>query len=408
MSNIVQAVKQAKFFAIMVDETTDTASHEQVSLVVRYAAANLTQEIIQLLDSRGLKIENIVGQAYDGAANMSGVYSGVQARIKELNPRALFVHCYAHALNSVIVNACSKNRIARNFFGVVESLYVFIQASSNRHAVFEQHQKQLNPNQPLTTLKSLSDTRWACRADSVRVVQQTLPSIIAALEEIGDSSSDRRAVAEANGLIKSIDFEFLMSLQVLTDLLALTKVLSEYLQKPDIDILCAMEIVSSVKSILQSRRNEEKFSKIWAASQEQAQKLNIELAPSRRRSVRVSQCIDSNPSTQVQFQSLQEEYRIDFFYGVLDLMLSSMDARFNQQANGVLHGFGYLHPKKMKDPAATEAVHEIALKYTDCIDPTMCTHELEILRQASFAIGVIALNSSSINQSFYLVKKCLD
>ena len=60
--------------------------------VTNTSAANLTQEIIQLLDSRGLKIENIVGQAYDGAANMSGVYSGVQTRIKELNPRALFVH----------------------------------------------------------------------------------------------------------------------------------------------------------------------------------------------------------------------------------------------------------------------------------------------------------------------------
>ena len=39
------------------------------------------------------------GQAYDGAANMSGTISGVHALFKKEEDRALYVHCLAHNPN---------------------------------------------------------------------------------------------------------------------------------------------------------------------------------------------------------------------------------------------------------------------------------------------------------------------
>jgi hypothetical protein len=38
---------------------------------------------------------------------MSGVYSGVQARIKEIQPRVIYVHCASHNLN-LVLNDCIK------------------------------------------------------------------------------------------------------------------------------------------------------------------------------------------------------------------------------------------------------------------------------------------------------------
>jgi len=49
---------------ILADETTDVSQTEQLNL------------------------EHMRGQGYDGARNMSGKYRGVQARVKELHPRA--------------------------------------------------------------------------------------------------------------------------------------------------------------------------------------------------------------------------------------------------------------------------------------------------------------------------------
>lgn len=47
------------------------------------------------------------GQCYDGAANMAGHFTGVAKRLQEEEPRALFVHCLAHALNLCLQNCAS-------------------------------------------------------------------------------------------------------------------------------------------------------------------------------------------------------------------------------------------------------------------------------------------------------------
>lgn len=54
--------------------------------------------VMALLEENDLKIEDIRGQGYDGAANMSGHYKGLQSRILKQNPKALYVHCQAHCL----------------------------------------------------------------------------------------------------------------------------------------------------------------------------------------------------------------------------------------------------------------------------------------------------------------------
>ena len=52
-----------------------------------------------VLQDSGLNIKSMVGQCYDGATNMSGVQKGVAARMQEIVPKAVYVHCCAHRLN---------------------------------------------------------------------------------------------------------------------------------------------------------------------------------------------------------------------------------------------------------------------------------------------------------------------
>ena len=75
------------------------------------------------LHSIGLQIR---GQCYYGASNMSGKYNGVQAQVKAVENRAVYIHCYAHCLNLVLVDTVKRNQNARNFFGVLQSLYCFV------------------------------------------------------------------------------------------------------------------------------------------------------------------------------------------------------------------------------------------------------------------------------------------
>ena len=54
-------------------------------------------DLVQVVFCRfGLELQNLRGQFYDGASNMSGRFNGLQAKIQDVNKSALYVHCYAH------------------------------------------------------------------------------------------------------------------------------------------------------------------------------------------------------------------------------------------------------------------------------------------------------------------------
>lgn len=170
LSTIIEQVKDAKFFSLLVDETSDISRQEQVSFVLRYIdkecdiqerfigvvtvthtdSATLVRTIEEVLSGHNLSIKDIRGQGYDGASNMSGQYSGVQSRSAAGNSTAVYVHCHAHVLNLVLVDTCFKNAVAQNFFGTVEALYVFFQANTKRHALFVQTQGELHLERAVT------------------------------------------------------------------------------------------------------------------------------------------------------------------------------------------------------------------------------------------------------------------
>ncbi|KAJ8876078.1 hypothetical protein PR048_023987 [Dryococelus australis] len=64
----------------------------------------------------------MVAQLYGGASVMSGKHNGVQAKIKEQQPQATYIHCMTHRVNLVITDACRDSSALLN-------LYAFITAS---------------------------------------------------------------------------------------------------------------------------------------------------------------------------------------------------------------------------------------------------------------------------------------
>ena len=107
-------------------------------------AEELFHTIREKLQQCGIEFSNMRGQCYDGASNVSGIHTGLQSRIKEISSSAIYTHCYAHVLNLVIVDTMSNNSIARDFFGTLQNLYVFIETCTKRHAMYLKHQRELN------------------------------------------------------------------------------------------------------------------------------------------------------------------------------------------------------------------------------------------------------------------------
>lgn len=94
-----------------------------------------------------LNIENLRGQYYDGAKNMSGTSSGLQKLINDIESRAIYIHCRPHTLNLVVQDALERVIFLKNFIGVIKEMINFIKDSPKRLAEFKDLQSsQNNPN----------------------------------------------------------------------------------------------------------------------------------------------------------------------------------------------------------------------------------------------------------------------
>ena len=75
-----------------------------------------------------------MAQSCDGASVMSGHLNGVQELFREKSGTpCIYVHCYAHRVNLVLVDACHVVRAVGDLFGLLEAVHNFITASSLRH-----------------------------------------------------------------------------------------------------------------------------------------------------------------------------------------------------------------------------------------------------------------------------------
>ena len=125
-TDIRKDINKASFVAVEVDETTDVTQKAQISLIFRYVceasyivkeaflgfddmsddrrAFAIAQYVLGILQKFNC-VEKLVAQTYDGASVMSPELNGVQAKIKEDVPEAMFLHCYAHKLNLVLLHS---------------------------------------------------------------------------------------------------------------------------------------------------------------------------------------------------------------------------------------------------------------------------------------------------------------
>ena len=122
-------IDTSPYFSIIAGELTDPISNQQVlciclrylkyntdipticksfidmSCIERGTSERLKNVIIESLVQCGLTKENMRRQAYDTTATMSSDANGLQARIRQDAPKAIYSPCNAHKLNFVIANA---------------------------------------------------------------------------------------------------------------------------------------------------------------------------------------------------------------------------------------------------------------------------------------------------------------
>lgn len=172
VQDLVDEVREADFFSILLDETPDCSSREQLSICVRivstkfivseyflgfYNVSHTTADaLLEAVKDVFLRLQfdmsKLRGQCYDGASNMSGRHNGLQSKILAMEPRALYVHCNAHNLNLVVQDSISGVPWTRDNIGMAKDIIKFVRDSPKR--LFEFKEKNTNTN-----LKAFNPTR---------------------------------------------------------------------------------------------------------------------------------------------------------------------------------------------------------------------------------------------------------
>ncbi|GBN03808.1 Zinc finger MYM-type protein 1 [Araneus ventricosus] len=262
-SYILDEVKKSKYYSIILDSIPDLSKTEQMTFFERYVlidkgdinihehflgflsverstSQQLFDFLLRELDNPGLPLASMRGQGYDNGANMKGEQAGVQAKIRNLNPRAFLISCDSHSLNLVVNDMAKSSLEGANFFHIVQKLYSFFSSSTFRWAIFLKQVEQL-------TLKPFSDTRWESRIDAIMLLRYQIGQVYDALLSIYvNKDIDSSIRDEVSGLVKQIQpFRFLCSVVIWYEVLNHISRISELMQVENYDIALAIKLLES-------------------------------------------------------------------------------------------------------------------------------------------------------------------
>ena len=338
---ILKAVRKSKYYSIILDCTPDASKTEQMTMIIRYVSINqtsddsrtsdvvinenflgfvpiekssgseLTKVLLEELSTLELPLQDMRGQGYDNGSNMKGAHSGVQVRIRNMNPRAFYVPCSSHSLNLVVNDMVKSSLEAANFFNTVQKIYVFFSSSTLRWSILLKNISGL-------TLKPLSDTRWKSRIEAIKPLRYQIGQIYDALFSIyEDSDMDTSARDEASGLLNQVkQFKFVCSIIIWYETLFRINPVSKLMQSTDFELCSVIQLLKNTTEFFKKARSDYFFNQVLVDAKELATEIdgetNFDTLPKHR--VRSKKRQFNYECRDEPIVDPKEKYKIDVFF----------------------------------------------------------------------------------------------
>ena len=337
----------AGYYGIILDETSDVANKEQISICFRVVQENfLIEELFFGFYQTSITSSDVIyaivkdvllrfqfainkcrGQCYDGAANVSGHISGLRTRILKDESRATYVHCRAHKLNLAVQDAMKNNKEIRDMLNLIRELIAFIRGSPKRLAWFSQFNESDRFNGAGKSLRPFCPTRWTMRLVSLEAICSNYIAIFNWLKDV-DATEKNDSGAKASGFLKSLSsFNTFFLIEVLRMVFTIVEGGSSDLQGKQLSFSKSEEVIKCIKESVSNARNEDHFSNIWHASQSVLPLTDLIEEPQLPRQQIIPRRLDDEAGVPFVPSTPQEFYRIKYFT-ILDSVLVGLTERF--------------------------------------------------------------------------------
>lgn len=367
---IVDEVGDAKF-TLKVDGTRDPTGRENISIVIRYVshdavikerllclatsekfgASDLADVILNEIQTKGLDINNILSQCYDGAAVMSGRSGGVQRIIQDrLKKTVPYVHCYNHQLHLVVVSVMSSDSRLTEFFELCDCLYKFTKRP-NMAVIYQGHR-----------LKRLLDQRWTGHFETVHNI---LLSFVDLIELLKDAEVNKKGTTdvrvEASGLLRKVNCaEFIFIAKMVSKVLDTFRPVDKSLQNRSVDLLTANRLIGATKEVIITMRSDDHFDELCEETLsvvpfDDANKVcrRRKLNPKYASSV-IYETVGYRESSGNQSEDFECEMK-RLYFSTIDAVLAEMNERFSHQDQ-------YLAALMAADPCSPDFLNESLLQ----------------------------------------------
>ena len=258
---VLQELRDAKTFGLMIDDVTDITNTEQCVCFVQYVskdgmpkvqflfiedalknsnsvnAETLVNIVHDKMDSFGLERRKLGSLCTDGASVMIAK-NGVAGKLKNENPQLINIHCICHKLALACVQSNDDVQVIKQTHLYLTQLWKYFEHSAKRTALYLKVQEETKKIQ-LTEqakkivgkkLKKACTTRWLSFDHSIEACHADILSILNTLNILGEKDT------AVYGLLQRMKgYSFIASLYVLRSVLPILSSLSKVFQSGTID-----------------------------------------------------------------------------------------------------------------------------------------------------------------------------
>ena len=260
---LIQLMHNSPFIGLMIDESTDLSVRKNLVLYVNVLergvvgtyfaklielkqcdAQAIFNSIVEYLENSSIDIQRVSGLGSDGASVMVGQHTGVGARLKQLNPFMLSMHCVAHRLALASENAASSVSYCDEHHSVLKGLYNYFHTSPNHYSVLKEMIEIFDD--PVVHIQQVHTIRWLTMHRAVEAVRKCYCSLLATLSNLAVSDPT------AKGLYKYIrNYKFIVFTHFLCDILGDLSFLSRFFQHDHIDFSQVQSVVEGTIANIQ-------------------------------------------------------------------------------------------------------------------------------------------------------------